>query len=293
MFNKKPTVAPRRRPQDRTAVPGSTVFSYYSGEPTAPTDASAVRKSRPPLTRRQKLIVLYSSLGVFLLLSVFCTTLTTSPVVSFSGQAISPYRPADAYAAHAQKLLSANLGNRSKFSISTGTVEMALLDEFPELSAAHISLPIIGRRPNLILATRTPAVILTTQNNALVLDTAGRAVSGVATLNAAARATLPTVEDSSTVPVRIGDQAVTSETINFIRLALAQLKAKDLEIEKLTLPAIANELDIRLKGVGYYIKCDVSGNVREQIGSFLAVRDSGAVPTEYMDVRVEEKVFYK
>jgi hypothetical protein len=292
-FGKKKLPPARRRPGDRAPAQGSAVFSYYNGEQAPAADAVPVRKSRPPLTRRQKLTIVYGSVAVFLLLCLFCTTLTTGPVVSFVGEGTSPYRTQDVYASSAQELLGASIGSRSKFTINTGSVEKALLDEFPELSAAHISLPIIGRRPNLILAARAPAVILTTSSKALVLDTTGRAVTDVAHLSAAARSNLPSVEDSSTVEVRIGDQAVTSETVTFIRLALAQLKAKDMAVERLSLPAVANELDVRLKGVGYYIKCDISGDARQQIGRYLAVRDSGVSPSEYMDVRVEEKVFYK
>jgi hypothetical protein len=231
-------------------------------------------------------------IAVSLLLLIFCTTLSTSPSVTFSnGTAV--YRPASVYEQRAHELLSASLGSRSKFTINTTGTEEKLLKEFPELAAVHISLPIIGRRPNIIVVPRTPALILTTASKALVLDAAGRAVTDAAHLSPAVKASLPTVEDANKLELAIGEQAVTSDTVMFIQQVVAQFKAKQITIDRISLPAIANELDIRLKDTKYFIKCDVAGNARQQIGAYLAVKESGVTPAEYIDVRVEEKVFYK
>ena len=104
---------------------------------------------------------------------------------------------------------------------------------------------------------------------------------------------LLTVQDESGLEVHAGDQAVTSETVNFIDNVRRQLSDKKLAIDRLVLPAIANEVDIYIKGLPYRVKADVSGDARLQIGAFLATKESGVNPGEYMDVRVEEKVFYK
>lgn len=65
------------------------------------------------------------------------------------------------------------------------------------------------------------------------------------------------------------------------------------QITQATLPPIPNELDFRLKDIAYIVKTDMTEDARMQIGAFNAARDGGVEPSEYMDVRVAEKVFFK
>lgn len=197
----------------------------------------------------------------------------------------------------AEKLLSSSLGNRTKPTINTNAIEQELLNRFPELNAAVLRLPVIGRKPNLVLDIKTPRMLLSNNIKTYVLDRSGVIICESDDIDANLRADLPSVRDESGLELAEGSQAVTTDTVSFVLEASAQLKAQKIEIEQLKLPASANELDIHIKGLRYYVKTDTSGEARLQVGSFMAtrehLRDRGITPREYIDVRVGEKVFYK
>ncbi len=271
-------------------------YSYYAAD-TTKTEGQG-RREGPSVSKagrwKQRLRSIPTIIAALTILAaiVYSTTLTTTPRVHFAGPA-SPYRSTGDYQAIMGKYSSQSLLNRSKLTVDAGKLEAYALATFPEIDAARIVLPIMGRRPALTLHIRTPALLLTTKTSALVLDSSGKAVSDTKQLASSAVAGLLTVQDESGLEVHAGDQAVTSETVSFIDNARRQLSDKSLTVDRLVLPTIANEVDIYIKGLPYRIKADVSGDARLQIGAFLATRESGVNPSEYMDVRVEEKVFYK
>jgi hypothetical protein len=269
--------------------------TYYASE--APKREDSVRSRQASEQRhnffsRLRLVPTIIALGVICLSIVYNTTLSTSPGINFAGDT-PVYRSADAYKDDIAKILNSSLFNHSKLTINTKSTITAILKAYPELDAATISLPIIGRRPTVTLHAQNPVLILTTQTSALVLGANGKAVAETKQLMSSLTDKLLTVQDKSGVQVHAGDQALSTETVSFIADLAAQLAAKQLTIESLILPSGGNELDVRVKDQVYYLKTDVSGDARLQIGAFLAARDGGAKPAEYMDVRVEEKVFYK
>lgn len=203
------------------------------------------------------------------------------------------YRPLEEYAVAAEKLLSSRLGNRTKLTVDSKAIEDELMKNYPELGAVALRLPVLGRKPNLVVDITPPAMLLVTNSKVYVIDRSGTVVSEASNLPDETKQGLLVLRDNSGLDVSVGGQAVTSKTVDFVMAAKAQLDAKTLKITELTLPAAASELDIRLEGLSYFIKTDTTGDARLQMGSFLAAKDSGVKPSEYIDVRVEEKVFYR
>jgi hypothetical protein len=54
---------------------------------------------------------------------------------------------------------------------------------------------------------------------------------------------------------------------------------------------------MHINGAGYFVKFNLHGDAREEAGSYLAVKDYLAsnqkTPGEYVDVRVENRAYYK
>jgi hypothetical protein len=54
---------------------------------------------------------------------------------------------------------------------------------------------------------------------------------------------------------------------------------------------------VRLPGQKYHLKFSMLTDPRQAVGSYLAIRDKlakeNATPSEYIDLRTDEKVFYK
>lgn len=274
------------------------VYSYYASGSQSP-EHPVEREPRLHTSFTHKLRLLPAALALVVIVGsvLYSFTLGTMPTVATLRDQPSPYRETQDYANAAEALLGENIRNRTKFTVETYEVEQALLDAFPELQDAVLRLPVLGRTPTLVVEIRQPVLLLATAAKTYTLDANGIAVSEAKSISAEAKTGLPTIQDQSGVDVELGQQVLTQETVQFVLDALFLLKADSLAASGLTLPVSINELDIRVEGLPFYVKTDTSGDVREQIGSFLAVYEylgeQGITPAEYIDVRVEEKVFYK
>lgn len=280
------------------AQPGKpkAAFSYYAGD-TPETKKDSVKSRQKEernalLWKRLRSVPSLIAISIILGSAVFSTTLSTTANVKFAGDA-SPYRkPAD-YREGIGKILASSVWNKSKLTINTSKTEAAILAAFPELDAANVALPVVGRRPTVVVHARAAAMLLTTQTKVFVVDMSGKVVAESTQLASSQRDKLLNVQDKSGLELKVGSQAVTTNTVAFILNVQAQLLDKKLLIAQTVLPITPNEVDFYIKDLRYYIKTDVSGDARLQIGNFIAAKESGAQPSEYMDVRVEEKVFYK
>lgn len=231
----------------------------------------------------------------------YCLGLTTNAKVNFAG--ISPtespltLRSKEAYQEGAESILNQSLLNRTKFTINTGHFEEAFREQFPEVADVAITLPLISRRPVVTVATAQPALILIVQNQAYVLDRRGMVLMKAEDLPEATRQTLPVIQDNSDVTVEVGKGALPAEDISFITTVLEQLRAKDISVQSITLPTRAHQVDMRLNGQPYYAKFSVDSDAREAAGTFLATKAKlereKIIPTEYIDVRVDGRAYYK
>lgn len=273
-------------------------FSYYSNVEQA---SDAVRQRQQVGKQRQWLIRLrllpsILAIGVILGSVVYSTTLSSSSKVIMISDT-SPYRSQQEYQLFMEELLARSILAKSKLTINTGHLEADFIKEFPEVHVAKLSLPVIGRRTTLTLQVRKPIILMTTKTGALIVDSDGKAVMEPGGLNSSSLDSLLKLQDESGLDLKTGDQALSLKTINFIKSFNEQMAASDMSIVQLTLPPRSNEVDVKLKDTNYFIKCNLEGDAKLQAGAFLAVRaklaGEGAQPQEYIDVRVDEKVFYR
>jgi preprotein translocase subunit SecF len=271
-------------------------FSYYAADqPQTIKDSVKGRRSNEikhaTMSRLRIAPTLFAAV-VILISVIYSTTLSSQAQIKFAGDS-NTYHALSDYKYGVELALSSSFFNSSKLTINTHKTELAILKYFPELDAAHVSLPIIGRRPTVVLHARMPAMILTTSSNEYIIDMSGKIVATTKQLSSSQRDKLFTVQDQSGLELHPGAQAITAGTTAFIINVRTQLKDKKQDISQIVLPPIPNVVNFYIKDQRYYIKTDSSGDARLQAGSFLAVKDSGIRPNEYVDVRVEEKVFYK
>ncbi len=284
----------RNRPQTERS---RGVFSYYNTRASAAAVPRAEKNSDlRTYTKRLRLLPTIVAAAVIVGSILFSLTLSSSVAVQYISD-VPSYRTEHAYSDKMAELLQAHIGSRTKVTINTDAVETAFLEAFPEVAAVQIRLPVLGRKPTVILDVRRPALILAAQTKSFILDDTGTAIAEMRQLPIEDRQDLLVLQDQSGLGIEVGSQAVTSGTVAFIQILQIQLAAQGLVIDQLTLPTVANELDIRLEGTAYYVKTDTSGDARLQAGTFLAVRDhlagQGAAPAEYIDVRVEERAYYR
>jgi hypothetical protein len=305
LFKSKQPARRERRYSDDPAAPAA--FSYYARRAETPVNTGRTpdRPSNAVLERasrnRQRRRVVYTSMAGLIALLFLISVLTPhAKLVMESTPASKPLLKSDAqYSQAADQAVSDSLLNRSKLTLNASRIDTELLGQFPELSDVHVSAPVIGSKPVVTLTAATPALQLMTGNGGtFVIDTTGKAVVLVSNVSNPAALHLPLVVDKTNLPVKLGQPALSESSVAFMREIVAQLAAKHVNVSKLTLPAAANEIDASLQGRAYTVKFNTqSSSARQQAGTFLAVVTRldklHTQPSQYVDVRVEGRAYYK
>jgi hypothetical protein len=202
------------------------------------------------------------------------------------------------YQQAAQKLFKGSFTNNNKITINTSAISLALEKEFPELSNVTIKLPLIDHNPIVYLEPNKPLLALSV-NGGLVyaVDSAGLAL-GAINNTVVTSLHLILVQDQGTIDIQAGQPILPSNTVSFIQTIVYQLSQKQLTISKLVMPAGENELDMYLVGQSYFVKFNLAdSSPLQEVGTFLAVRQNlqqqGIAPSQYIDVRVDGRAYYK
>ena len=103
---------------------------------------------------------------------------------------------------------------------------------------------------------------------------------------------LPTVEDSTNLPVKTGQKIVPSSFVAFVTDLNTKLASAGVVVASISVPETTTELAIKTKQ-GIVIKFDTTRNVEGQIMDYRSVMAKKISPKEYIDLRIAGKVFYK
>ena len=187
--------------------------------------------------------------------------------------------------------------NSNKLTVNADGIATNLQKQFPELKAVSVALPVIGNQPTVYIQPAVPKVILVGKGGMYLLDATGRALITGNQVPDLSGLGIPVVNDQSGLTITLGKIALPQDTISFISQVEGQMKAKGIKITALELPAQSSEMHMRVEGAGYYVKFNLHGEAREEAGSYLAIRDYLAnnhkTAGEYIDVRVENRAYYK
>ena len=296
MFRKKQTPE-RRIPQPGTST---SVFSYYSNRSDAATPRA---RYEPPATHRrgmERFKHVPTIVGLILIVAAlfYASILNNNPRVMISASSTGKplQRPNKVYEDYISKQLSNSFFNKSKLTFSADAVTASLQKEFPEVANAIVTVPLVGHRPVVHIAVSSPAFILGTNSGAYYISAEGKPLVKVSDVEHPL-SNIATVTDETALPVTIGKQILPADTVSFISAVIKQLQATKTPIQTITLPLEANELQVRIAGQPYAVRYNTLGDPRIETGTFLAVKKrlegSGEQPKEYIDVRVEERAYYK
>jgi hypothetical protein len=204
------------------------------------------------------------------------------------------YHPASTYRRAIIKQFQI-LKNRNKITLDDQSIVKSLQSQFPEIVSASVELPIFGEAPIVHLNIAAPSFFLNSGGNLYIIDSQGFVIDK--SIDLPSIKDLLTLSDQSGFVVKVGQVAMGSADVAFIDTLAAQAKHASVPISSMTLPPRAQELDIRTSDRGYYVKFFLGGDVLQQTGQFLAARhnfdQSGNQPSEYLDVRVPGKIYYK
>jgi hypothetical protein len=105
------------------------------------------------------------------------------------------------------------------------------------------------------------------------------------------------VADKSGLTVHVGTGVLPSSNVSFIQTVVVQLQAHALKVTSLTLPQGTSELDVTFNAKSYLLKFNLEGSAPQQVGTFLAtykyLQTQNVTPTQYVDLRVPGRAYYK
>ena len=282
----------RRAPNTQ---PGQRAFSYYANRPQD--NSNRLSASQPARQSVDwKLLPSMIALLAILLSLGYASLLDTNPRINKGSHKTAAVLQTDeTYQMAVQKLLQESIFSRSKVLIDTSELEKKILEQFPEIKTASITIPLTSRRPIVAIEPVEPAILLRSNTQTYLIENTGRAIRELAGLNDFTE--LPLITDQSGLSVKVGKQVLPTSEVTFLRELNHQLSANGLKTDSITLPAIPNQADVRLSGEPYYIKFNLQGDARLQFGALNSVKQrleaQKTKPAEYIDVRVEDKAFYK
>ncbi len=286
-----------RRERARGVSP--SVFRYHAHRNTAdgqPNRPRAERKRPLPSFLAWQQLPGTLSLLVIVVAVVYASTLSAEPRVSVVGNDTTLLRSTGEYEQAAADILSERAWSTSKLTIDTVAMSQRLLETFPELSSAEVIVPLLGRHPSLQLVSDQPVLVVKVNDgHDYYVNHAGKVIMRAE--DAVERPDVMRLVDQVGLDTSVGGHLLPKATVDFVVELQRQFAARNVDIEAIVLPAAPNEVYVRIEGVDYYIKFLVIHDARLQAGTYFALarelQSRGITPAEYVDVRVEERAYYK
>lgn len=291
--------------------PREAVFSYHANRSirlasdkrnvdNSSSEVVPVRRSRQSVWHHASPIAI---LLLVLILVGLCTQLNDKVKIVLVGnasqQVAALYGDSSATYQQAADSYFNTFSAHNKLTINTGKIVSQLEKQFPEIDAASIELPLVGVQPVVYIQPVTPTLIAVANNDIYLLDSSGRVLTSITSAQESKLSSLkiPIINDQSNLNVSVGQIILPEATVAYITEVVGQLQAQNISISSMNLPAGEAELDVYMQGQGYYVKYNIYGNAREEVGTYLAVKamlkTENKTPSQYVDVRVPNRAYYK
>ncbi len=240
------------------------------------------------------------ALGFVILINTTLSS-TTVRIKSFDSETTKSYRSKEAYNQQINQIFSSSFLYKSKFSVNTEKFEARIKEAFPEVEQASVVIPLAGRKLQVSLRLVDPLVRLNTGGNQEALLSKGGVVLQVESQEKinSSFASLPLLSLPN-ITISQGAQLLTSDEATLVGLLVSEfdgstefrkkLKSIEFDVQK-------REIRARFDGLSLYAKLTPERDARLQVGSLAATIEQlageGKLPQEYIDVRIDDRVFIK
>ena len=241
------------------------------------------------------------ALVIILFAVVFELGLSTTAnidIVQPSGFKYLPHSLAQ-YKSAASVAISSSVFNRFKTTISSNDIATILEQRYPEIAYAAVTVPLIGLNPTVHIQLARPVLIYSVDNaGSYLVSSSGFIVAAATSVPKAELKSLPDVYAVNSVPNGDRVQVLTSDSVTFIETVQQALALKGMSIARMNLVPMAEELDVYPLGTAYYIKFNLNQtDALSQVGTYLAtianLKQQNKLPTQYIDVRLDGRAYYK
>lgn len=190
----------------------------------------------------------------------------------------------------AEKGIDKQLLGENLITLSSRRLERSVIEQIPEIK----SLAVTRKWPQRLIVTvneREPSLAWQSGGDLYLLDRDGTVIREIS-----GKANVAVIVDTTNLPVRIGSQPVPERFVIFSLEAMRLLKGVSGGIKQVSVIDTTSELNMAL-GDGYSIKLDTTREAGSQVRALKSVlaelSKQGKKPSEYVDLRIEGKAYYK
>jgi hypothetical protein len=230
----------------------------------------------------------------------YITTLNSNPqiVIADNNSSVKFLHSSYQYQQTIKSILNKSIFNKSKFTINSNAIAKQFESDYPEFSSATVIIPISGHRLELVLKVSAPILNLQNSTGYYLLNSEGTAIIKFNTIKDMNSTKLVTLIDQSNSKVYLGKSFISSDSINFIQNIIYQYSKKGLMIQNMTLPNLPFEVDVQSRGESFTVKYNLLNSSSYQIGTYFSTEkylktNNLPMPSQYIDLRVPGKAFYK
>lgn len=292
----------RKKKQTRTITVNRSVPTSNYYRPARPAEKrydfedKAEKPNKKGLAVSKFINILLFGAGIVLI--VFATTLSSSPDIQLKKESIQYYETS-VYQNYARQLINQSISNRSKLLFQSNDFEAAMRAKFPEINQIASIVPLGGRDLSVLIAVSDPFAVVSSGSDKGILNTDGIIVSE--NMVSSSEDLINIRFTSPQENFEVGSRILTADEVkmlNELKTELQTFTLKDgtkLEIEEVLFDVSTGQLEVKLKDKPFYLKLSSFSDANLQVGAVKATlkqldRDS-ALPTQYLDVRVPNRVF--
>ena len=250
-----------------------------------------------------KLFYRWSGLLAIIFLMLANTTLSGTAVkVSTATDKIGLYKTQKIYSDDINTIFRNNLLNKSKFTLNSTKLEEQIKAKFPEVEQATVIIPLAGRKlqVGVVLAKPLARLQYDKSNKQAIISEKGVVIDVQdASQVSSSFSELPIISVPN-VNFSAGDSLLTTQEASLVSLIRSEFDGTEdyrYKVRSLEFDVQKREIRVKFEGVNFYAKLTPERDSREQIGSLVvslkSLQEQGRLPQEYIDVRVEDRVFVR
>lgn len=184
--------------------------------------------------------------------------------------------------------ISRNPWYANYFTVGGLNLNRTLPEQEPRIKTVSVSKQ-FPSTINVKVVERQPGVVWVSAGENWEID-----IEGVV-IGAASNKPMATVLDTANIPVKPGDRVAPSRFVRFVQAIADTLPSQtNLKIENFKVPESTSEVYVTTNK-GYIIKFDTTRSAAEQLRDLAIVLRNlgGKTPSQYIDLRVEGRAYYK
>jgi len=251
------------------------------------------RPNYPNPPKRHSLLKNYIHFLIFvLLIGSLIDILFFSPLVKINKITVEGKTtlPAEEIIKQVNQAIYANITGNNLILLNTSQIEDQLVNQNYQLFSAKVSKVFPGQL-KVSVKEKQPSIIWKSGEVAYLLSEDGRAIAASGDDH-----NLPVIYDSANLPVKLGEKIVPTSFISFVLDMIKGLQDRGISPVLMEVPDTTSELYIKTNK-NYLLKLDTTRSVASCLSDLDSVLKTlakqGKKPNEYIDLRIEGKVFLR